>query len=205
MSRRNGFTFVEMLIAAALLATVGLAVFALLAGGLQIWERLQQQAAREIEVQLALEQMRRDLVHQRPFRPIGFEGSYDEVSFPALVPVTYRDRSSGKEWESQEIGQVAYRWDSLRQALVRSETPYRLLRRRSAREGARWVLAQLRRMQLSYGSAKADRPGVEWSSRWESPEPPLAVKIEVEYWDEATQRTRSQTVVVPIPIAQPQG
>ena len=199
---RKGFTLVEALVALSLVTLVGGTAFAVFAGGLRIWERLNEQGAQEQEIQLVLEQMRRDLTNLRPFHPIGLKGAYDEVSFPSIVPVTFRDLESGENFEVQEIGRVAYFYDSYHRTLRRSETPYRLVRRYSVKEISRPVLGQVQKFRFSYYSTEPDGEGGGWAGNWEEENLPLALKMEMEYRDETTQKSKTQTLVVPLPIAQ---
>ncbi|MBI3322557.1 MAG: prepilin-type N-terminal cleavage/methylation domain-containing protein [Candidatus Omnitrophica bacterium] len=198
-----GLTLVEMLISMALVAVVGLTVFGVFSGGMNIWERVQGTGSRDRLVELTLEQVRRDLCGARFFEPVGFEGAYDEISFPSLVTMTYK--RGKQEFEVEEPGRVGYWFNSIQGTLARSEHGYRLTRRYRLRDSRRPVLLGVRRVRFSYAKLKSDGKEVEWSGRWEPADGhPAAVKIEIGYLDETTQQERNRSLLVLLPLS-PRG
>jgi len=201
--RRRGWTLLETLVALALVAFVGMATFSMVAGGFRLWERLREDGVQQRHVWLALEQMRQDLGRSRPFLPIPFKGTYDKISFPGPVPVVFQDPRSGQQWEAEEMGEIAYTWDSLQGFLHRSQIPYRFLRRHAVHEKGKVVSEGLRRIRFSYGKPIPGGGAMEWRSLWEEEEWPMAVKIEVEYQDGQTQRIETWHLVVPLSVRKP--
>ena len=197
---KRGLTLIEMLISLALVAVVGMTAFGVFSGGFNIWERVQGSGGQDRLVELTLEQIRRDLSSARFFEPVGFEGAYDQVSFPSLVTMTYhRDKS---ELEVDEPGRVGYWFDSGRGALCRSEHGYRLVRRYRLRDYRRPVLVGVRRVRFSYAKLQENGKAVDWSGGWEPEDGhPAAVKIEIGYLDETTKEERSRELLVPLPLS----
>ena len=198
--RERGLTFVELLISISLVGVIALTLFGVLSGAFNIWERVQGSGSQDRLVEFTLEQIRRDLCSARFFEPVGFEGAYDQVSFPSLVIMTYRRDKS--ELEVDEPGRVGYWFDSGRGALCRSEHGYRLIRRYRLRDGRRPVLLGLRRVRFSYAKLQADGKAVDWSGSWEPKDGhPAAVKIEIGYLDEKSREERSRSLLVPLPLS----
>ena len=201
--RKRAFSLVELLVSLSLVAAVGMTAFAVLAGGMRIWERGESLGVRERQVHLALEQMRRALSSARLFQKIPVEGRYDQVSFCALVPVLYR---RGKEqFEVRELGRVTYLFNSAQHFLCRSECSYRFARSTSVRDGCRPILEGLEGVRFSYYKLDAEGGGGSWSNSWDEEEVglPLAVKIEISYRDDPKQPAKSQSMVVPLPAGGP--
>ncbi len=195
-----GLTLVELLISLSLVAVVAMTVFGVFSGGLSIWERTQGSGVQARLVELTLEQIRRDLATARFFEPLGFEGAYDQVSFPSLVTMTYRRDDS--ELEVDEPGRVGYWFDFGRGVLHRSEHGYRLVRRYRLRDYRRPVLVGIRRVRFSYAKLESEGKAVGWSGSWEPEDGhPAAVKIEIGYLDETTKEERSRSLLVPLPLS----
>ncbi|MBI3011075.1 MAG: hypothetical protein HYY58_01090 [Candidatus Omnitrophica bacterium] len=194
--KATGLTLVELLVTLALLAAVIGTVAATFAGGVRVWERLEARGTRDQWVQVALEQLRHDLHNLRAFEPIGFEGSYDEFAFPALVPVDVEGAPS-----HDEVGRLGYFFDQIHQRLCRSRHSYRTLRGHRVKDACDTVLAEVDRLRVRYGALDPDTNVLTWSESWSSAEIPLAVKIEVGYRDASTQRSASRSLLVLLPAA----
>lgn len=201
-THRGGLTLVELLIALSFLAVLAVTIFGTLSGGFRIWERIQGAGSQDRLVQLTLEQMRRDLSRGRFFKPIGFNGAYDELSFPALVTMTYH-REEG-EREVDEPGRVGYYFHSPRRSLCRSEHGYRFVRRYRLKDSFHPVLTGIERVRFSYAKFDPERKTLEWSGSWEQDDGyPSAVKIEIGYLDETTKEQKRRTLVVPLYASPP--
>ena len=194
---RSAFSLVELLVALSLMAAVGMTAFAVLAGGMRLWERGEGSGVRERQVNLALEQIRRDLSRVRLFKFVPLDGRYDQVSFCSMVPVTYKQDS--KEFEVRELGRVAYLFNSSQHSLCRSACSYRFMRRTGVRDGCRPVADGLEGARFSYYKLDEEGNG-SWSSSWDDEEEglPLAVKVELSYRDDPKEPLKSQSVVVPL-------
>ncbi|MBI3324650.1 MAG: hypothetical protein HYZ92_05160 [Candidatus Omnitrophica bacterium] len=177
----------------SLLSMVALAVTAMIAGGLRVWQRAQARGSGREAIQIAADQLRRDLRSARRFKPVGFEGEYDRLVFPAMV--------LGPASEEPELGRMAYFVDWAHQRLCRSQTPYPKVRQESITQRCASVLGQVRRVRFSYYDYDPGTGRGEWVGSWSSEEPPLAVKLEIGYDEQASRQLLTNTVVVPLPIA----
>jgi len=122
-SKNSAFTLVESLLAAALLATVSIAVYAAIASGLKIWERhhIFQEGAALIFFEKADFELRNGLNYSR----IPFHGTADRLSFPTVVK-TPADRKKGKNPGAieEQIGKVEYYFDAVKHGIYRRQANY---------------------------------------------------------------------------------
>lgn len=193
LSAGRGFTLVELLVTISLLVFVAGAVAATFSGGMRLWQRVQARGAGSEAAQIAFEQLRRDLRSARHFTPIGFEGEFDRVSFPGIA---LDERS-----DLEELGRVGYFFDEAHHRLCRSHEPYRLVRRFGLRDHCTTVMGELDRVRFSYYTFDAASRSGEWTGSWSSPEPPLAVKVEIRYHDPTGRVSQRESLVVHLPLA----
>ena len=192
----RAMTFVELLVTLALTVLVVSTVIVTLAGGFRVWERLQGAGRQGQWMQVAVDQFHRDLHNVSRFQPIPFEGRYDACSFPTLV---FTDQANGDP--VVELGAVSYFLDSATHVLCRSRIPYRRLRQAGDRPACAPVLQEVTRLRFSYYVAESEGTAHRWVEHWSSPEPPLAVKMQISYDDASTARSAVQTLVVALPLA----
>lgn len=196
-AKRNvAMTLVELLVTLALSVLVVATVLVTLVGGFRVWERLQGSGRQGQWVQVAFDQLHRDLHNVSRFERIPFEGSHDTCSFPALI-VT--DQANGDR--VAELGAVSYFLDSAQHVLCRSQVPYRRLRQAGDREACAPVLQEVTRLTFSYYVAESDGAAHHWTEHWSSPEPPLAVKMQISYHDASIPHPVVQTLMVTLPLA----
>ena len=204
---RGGLTFIEMLVALALLTLVAGAIAATLSGGLSVWQRAQTVGTRDQELQVAFLQLQHDLHGARRFAPIPFEGAYDAVSFPALVtterPLPRAQAKDPRQAEEEDmvLGRLGYFFDSGHRCVCRSSFEYRDVRLKRVKDACRPLLTDVERARFAYYGWDDASAGYGWVSNWCSPAPPLAVKIEVGWRRVATQPLASDTLLVRLPIA----
>jgi len=167
LQRTRGFTLVEMLVAASLMALVAGTTVAALNGGLSVWERASGVSRHEEAALITFSQLRRDLHNARRFSPIRFDGSYDAFTFAAA-------EASGDNPEGiAELGQLGYHVNGRHHTLCRTFVPYRRLRRARMRDQCHAVLGEIQKIRAAYFN------GAGWQERWEEEELPLAVKLAV--------------------------
>ncbi len=163
----------ELLITTSLLTLVGAATVATLAGGVRVWERAVVFGTHQQHALIAIERLRRDLRNARPFAPIPFAGGYQQLFHAGTGLADPGD--DGPE----ELGRLGYFLDERRRVLCRSFTPYRQMRRVRGTDRCHAVLEGVTRVRFSYFGRDETGGTESWSSRWESDQPPVAVKMEL--------------------------
>lgn len=199
MTRRAasaGLTLVELLVAVALLSVVAAAAIGMIGGGLSVWQRARDHAVFDQSLLLALESVRRDLHNVQPFRMIAFEGTYDTLSFPVLL-----EAGTIEETRVREVGQRGYYLDSGRRILCRGQVPYRRARATSWKTTCQPLATGVERVRFWYYAPDPTTGRYAWVGVWSSPEPPLAVKIELGTRRSPGEPATTRTLIVHLPIA----
>ena len=169
---RQGFTLVELLITTSLMALVGGATVASLAGGVKVWERAELGMTDQWAL-VAFTRMRRDLQNVRPFRPVPFDGTYDRYAFAAV------DRNDPADSGPEEIGRLGYFLDEHRHLLCRSFTPYRLMRGVRLAERCHTTLEHVEQFRCRYFGAQTKGGEADWTKHWQAQRLPVAVNCDV--------------------------
>ena len=196
--RARGFTLVELLVTVTLVGLVGATVVAAISGCIRVWEQVSAEGREEEWIRVAFDQIRRDLRSTRRFAPVPFDGAYDEVSFPAIVPMELRDGGT-----LDVIGRTGYYFNSYRGILCRDQQPYQLVGRVGLKDRCHPVLTGVKRVKFSFYQPATETTGGGWSGAWSAAEPPLAVKVEVGYHERATGPLKTQTLLVYLPLGGP--
>ena len=192
MNAHRGFTLVEILVTASLMAVVGAATVAALSGGIRVWERAVQFGVSRQASVMVCGRFRQDLQNLRQFAPIPFTGTYEEVAF-ATVGQDVADRT-----RPPELGTLSYVLDERAHSLCRAFVPYRQLRRVRLKERCQDILDGLTRLRFAYFGVSEEGGDAGWTDRWESVEPPLAVKVEIAMAARDGQPPVQQSVVLPV-------
>jgi hypothetical protein len=208
-SQFKGFALVELLITTSLMALVVGAIVAVLSGGFRVWKRALEYGTHEQASLIAFEGMRRDFHNRRRFALVPFEGNYEEAGFAAVShaePHGHGPRQGvdPRPDTPREIGRLGYYLDGHRHLLCRSFVPYRLMRRVRLRDHCDVVLEDVQRVRFEYfGSPSGvDADESAWSTRWESPDPPLAVKTSLVIQEPGQPATTHTSIVY---LAHPSG
>ncbi len=120
----KGFTLMEMILVAVLIASVGAAVFSAFNNGLKLWAKgvvLDHQG----DTAIALEKISDDIRLIIPVGNILFSGTEMRMAFPAIV-LTPADRKSSRSGEGivDQIGAVEYRFDPAEGKIIRRQANY---------------------------------------------------------------------------------
>ena len=195
MSRaRVGFTLIEMLISLSLLSAISATTVAVLSGGMHVWQRAGGGAWATQHVQLAWEEFQRDARQIRHFSLLPFDGRSDTVAFAALVDVDEVNENR-QIITHTALGRVGYYADLRHRLLCRSSVPFREAEGHRLRETCSPVLTDVRGVHLRYYGDDPDRGGADWFDSWEHPQPPVAIRLEVEQEREAEGRTTHALIV----------
>lgn len=121
---RRGFTFVEMLLVAALLSVIGASLYQSIANGVRVWNRAHRFAVEE-DIAVFMDKFRQDLRHSLEYSGLSWEAAGREISFPALITTRADKQVAGDEiLYVPQIGRVRYHFDGLGKALIREEANY---------------------------------------------------------------------------------
>lgn len=156
----------ELLVVVSILSVISLAVYSSMAGGVNIWKRVNATAG-ESRLILVWEKMQKDLRNTFDFRKIGFGGNGNEIYFPGLVSVKGEDEAI-----HQEIGRVRYYFDKSR--LCREEMTYVDLIKDVKIECGEEISDVKQAAFEYYGSKK-----YSWQTEWQNDSVPLAVRFNV--------------------------
>ncbi len=122
--RRRAFTFIEIMLVAALFAILSTAIFTCLLNGIRLSDRARQMMSGEDSL-IFFDRMASDLRNTFHFANIDLAGEEGRMAFPCVV-WTPADRVSMRAPEGvvDQIGRVAYDYDPVREAVVRRQANY---------------------------------------------------------------------------------
>jgi len=121
----QGFTLIELMVAASILGMIGLAILTTFGSGFSVYERVQAFGGVQADALLALEEMERDIRNIFPFPSVAVEGEKDRFAFPAVVDTVSEE--GGEAVTRPSVGKVAYFLDSdgkEEKVLKKSRTDY---------------------------------------------------------------------------------
>ncbi len=196
ISKNHGFTLVELLVTLALMTFIFGVLFSMISGGLRVWQRLQCGVRQEHEVYLALDQMRRGLQATRPFELIPFKGAYERIDFSTLLNVGDPD----DEEAIFEPGQVSYYFDRKRMTLCESQKPFRGSKRNYRSEVCKVLAQNVSKVNFSFSRYNANSKSISQVGSWSDKQPPVSVKIELEYHDPCSEKQSKKEFLVSIPV-----
>jgi hypothetical protein len=153
------FSFIELLVVAAIVALVGAALAAMLAGGLRVWERVHDVLASQSSTAFGMEVLERDLHNGFPFYGVDFQGEADRFSMVGPV-VTPGENGAAR----QVIGVVDYVFDRQRHALVRSARVFPDPPVPDA--GTEIILSGIESVTCTYLKQTPDDSTIRWQSAW---------------------------------------
>ncbi len=187
---RRGFTLLELVVAAALVAVAAVVVAGAFAAGLRVFERARQFGRRGDSV-LAMEIMKKDLRNAAPSRLGGFRGGGAWVEIPLVV--RWPEGPGGEAYPGfvrYEEGRTGLTLDRVTTVYVLPDKPEQV------RET---LMGALVSMRFSFADAGPDRQSsVSWLADWANPTNlPAAVKIVIESKQNGELLETSRTVVIP--------
>ena len=124
MTKRSGFTLLELLVTVSLMALIAATCVGALEAGLRVWRRAAIVGTNDQAVLLAFERIRKDVESARRFAPVPFDGRLEELTFAATGRVALKDTEGPRE-----LGRLGYYVDQRNHLLCRSFMPYRSMKR----------------------------------------------------------------------------
>jgi prepilin-type N-terminal cleavage/methylation domain-containing protein len=194
--QKRGFTFIEILLVTALMASLSLAVFLCLSNGLKLWHRAQQTILQE-DVAIFFDKFSADLRNAFSFSTLAVEGREHSFAFPTIVWMR-ADRGSVRAAEefTDQLGRVRYVFDSTDGVLARQQANYSQGIRQVWADGAPQVLlrgATEVRFKYHFTGEKGDDFRAEAKDSL-----PSGVEVEVRFGDGEEERTFRRFFPVPV-------
>lgn len=194
-----GFTFVEMLLATAMVSVVAIALYGMISSGLKVWQIVNQESD-QVDSNLLFERMSRELKNSICFKNIDFVGQQDSISFACIAqtPKSYNGFNLG-------VGQVKYFYDQSLQTFNRQYIDYE---ESSSMAGpqARSLISNISNILISYYFYDEQKETFLWSNVW-PPESyakankralPLSVRVAMVFATEETISKKIKTIDIPI-------
>ena len=153
--RAQGFTLIEVLLAASLTAVVGLAVYANLASGISMMQRIVGTSAEE-DVAIFFEKFERELQNSFHYKEVQFHGEPDTFSFASQIGT---DPLLGGD---EGIGRITYLYNSSEKSIIRREQNVHEIF--EEKEGIfRTALSNISDLGLEYLGYDSSRSRFEWT------------------------------------------
>ena len=214
----KGFTLVEMMLVAGILAIIGLTIVATFSGGLKIFYRMESYNTVKADALISLDKLERDLRNAFPYEGIEFIGSSRKVTFPGLIK-----RFNSKGLAEESPGAISYYLDDSgrTKALSKEEKRYtQAIKKEGAEKGPITRLAAIENLTFKYYSYDPESDAYSWVSVWDKTEDiedeeegkkpkqenvplkdrkekfPLGVKIEISYKDADRVITLNRAVFI---------
>ena len=196
----NGFTLVELLLVAVVLAALGVAAYTALSGGIRLWKAVNRETPQK-DMRLFFLKMSDDLRSAFKYSSMGFSGEPESVSFPTFVT------SFAGEDAEERMGWVSYHFDAGGSSVVRTESDYSQFYV-SKPGSVRPLVDGVASVRFQYYCYDPETESYIWMNAWseeEAPSPgvevdktlPRAVKVEVELGDGYRGEIFSEVLPVP--------
>ena len=198
-----GFTLIEFLVAAAIMSIISLAVVAMFASGLRVYEKVQNYVGLRADVLIALEKIERDVRNVVSSSSIEFIGDHDDVSFAAIT-------------NEGGLGRIMYYVKGRYDVLTREEQAYARASASKIRKNKGDVtkLVSVKDIDFSYYYYHSDMKEYKWKNKWDLHEDedddvserkiseeervPLGIKVELTFREGQRDITLTRTVLIPI-------
>ncbi len=192
---KRGFTFIEILLVTALMASLSLAIFLCLSSGLKLWQRTQAVLVEE-DVAIFFDKFSADLRNAFNFSTLAVDGREYSFTFPTIVWMP-ADRGSARAALGfvDQFGRVRYTFDSAKGVVTRELANYS--------QGTRQVWSDAAPQALVHGATEvrfryyySGHKDENYSSQAKS-SLPSGVEIEVRFNDGENGRTFKRFFPVP--------
>ncbi|MFH1189728.1 MAG: type II secretion system protein [Candidatus Omnitrophota bacterium] len=219
VNRAAGFTLVEIMLVAGIMAVIGLTIVSTFSGGLKIFYRMEGYNTVKADVLIAIEKMERDLRNTFPYNGMEFMGSSKRVTFPGLTR-KLNDKGLPEEFP----GSISYYLDESgrAKALSREDKRYtQAIKKENPERGLVTRLAEIENLSFKYYSYDNESDSYNWAGVWDKSEGieageelnkkpgqedlllkdktekiPLGVKIEISYKDGGEIITLNRAVFI---------
>lgn len=187
MIRNRGFTLIELVIVAAILAIISLAVYSTFSSGIKIWQKINQNMPAE-DVDIFFEKFTSDLRNSLKMADISFVGEEDKIEFATLV--------SSQRLQKTTVGKIRYRFDDGKDEIIRQKMDYSDIYN-GEDGGEEALLKNIKYTKFQYYAYDTEKQRYLWQDEWIEEELPLAVRIEVELKNDEQTGKFIKTVSIP--------
>ncbi len=194
-ARALGFTLVELLLATLLISFVGGVIYQLFAQGISLWHRSLVDRL-DVDVLIYTERLAADLRNAILDTEGVFSGSTDSLDFATLSQVKSPSVSE-KELNATAPSKVRYWYDQKKKKIYRGESGYlSYLRDQGQTMLGREIVPQVTNCKYSFYNPDSHAPNL-WLNSWERDCLPPAVKVFIEYKNEAQVKNFSTVISLP--------
>jgi len=187
-SRKNGFTFVELLIVVGMLAVVSIAIYTVFSNGVRIWFRVNEQIPKE-DLFIFFDKFTSDLRNSFKFTGINFTGDEERIEFATLV--------KSPRLEKNTVGQIIYKYNPVSNRIVRKRRDFsQVYAERS--DKIKDELENIKSLRFRYFYYDIEKKAYFWDDEWVDKEDlPLAVRMEFRFDDGRQTGKFVKTVSIP--------
>lgn len=197
----TGFTLIEVLITASLIAIVSLGIYGLFDSGIRVMKKVSRPVSEE-RIHFFLEKFSHDVQNLFSYTGVPFRGENHVASFATII------QTEPQLGGDQGIGQVTYVYDEKDRTIYRKQL--NVSQFYEAKEdgeendfdGATEILNQVISCQFQYYNKNLSDEGYSWEDSWNQLEQnkglPVAVKIDFSFMDEGEQQNVSRTITIPV-------
>jgi len=193
----TGFTFVELSIAAVMMAVIAIVLYMMLSNGIRVWQLVNQDSPR-IDMNLFFERIDEELKNSFQYSEIEFAGSKKSISFATLVKV--QDSPQGFNCL---IANVNYAYDPEPGQLARQQLDYTQLYALQ-KSRPRVLMEKVESLSFKYYFYDEAKKSFFWLEQWPPSEVsdldvglPLAVRIEISFKEADAIQSCVQTFKIP--------
>ncbi|MFH0985951.1 MAG: prepilin-type N-terminal cleavage/methylation domain-containing protein [Candidatus Omnitrophota bacterium] len=181
---RQGFTMIELLITASLVAVLSVAVFSVLMRGMDVWKRVRSMDRAEDDVRLDLDKFSRELRTSFDFTPIVFTGEKGQIMFS-----TYLRAFDGEGLPMEALGKVTYFYSPEEKTLFRRQENYSDLFHPKRATFEKFI-APVEEAVFTYYAFNPAKQKFEWKEKWNEPSRPAGVRLTLAIPDHENKKNK---------------
>ncbi|MBI4358375.1 MAG: prepilin-type N-terminal cleavage/methylation domain-containing protein [Candidatus Omnitrophica bacterium] len=190
----TGFTLIELLMAISLIAVVGLAVYGNFSSGFAMMKRVTRPASEE-NLAVFLEKLTRELQNSFPYADIPFDGENEKFTFATTV------LTKPELGFDQGIGRVGYFYDDSSATIKRRQENVNQIYEEEPGLITS-LLTHVSSFSVQYYSFGETESKYRWEEVWDpviqKGKIPLAVRIELTFYDQGKEYRLSRTFAIPM-------
>ena len=218
VKRDKGFTLIEMMLVAGILAVIGLTIASTFAGGLNIFYRMENYTNTRADIMISMEKLERDIRNAFYYTGIDFIGESKKLTFPGIIK-----RRGPNDRPEESVGSISYYRDDSKKirTISREEKKYSIaVKNKDAPKGVVTALSPIEDTRFKYFSYDPEAESYSWVDMWDKSEErqareeegkaktgkilledapediPLGVKVEISYKDGGKATTLERIIFI---------